>query len=106
MNELWKRILFSVGIAALAGCAGSQSALDPAGVQATRIGRLWWLFLGITAVIYLLVMLFTLVPLGRARLAAAQMKSDPPILSPDAKKQRRMTMIVSGSLAITVLIML
>ena len=36
---------------------GIQSALAPAGVDADRIGRLWDIFLGVTAVVYVLVLL-------------------------------------------------
>jgi cytochrome c oxidase subunit 2 len=52
----------------LTGCRGAQSALDPAGPQAGRISHLWWEYFSITAVIYVLVMLFLILPLRRRRL--------------------------------------
>ena len=36
--------------------AGMQSALDPAGPQAARIGGLWWLIFGVCTAVYVLVM--------------------------------------------------
>lgn len=46
---------------------GIQSALEPAGIQAERIGDLWNLFLVVTAVVYVLVMFFLLLALVRRR---------------------------------------
>jgi cytochrome c oxidase subunit II len=39
----------------LAGCRGSQSALDPAGHQAQAIANHWWFFLIVCTVVYVLV---------------------------------------------------
>jgi cytochrome c oxidase subunit 2 len=46
---------------------GIQSALEPAGVQAEQIARLWDIFLGVAAVVWVLVMLFTIAALLRRR---------------------------------------
>jgi len=47
--------------------SGIQSALEPAGMQAEKIGRLWNLFLGVSVVVWVLVMLFLLAALLRRR---------------------------------------
>jgi cytochrome c oxidase subunit II len=46
---------------------GIQSALEPAGAQAEKIGDLWNLFLGVTSVVYVLVLLFLVIALFRRR---------------------------------------
>src|SRR4051812_4630917 len=100
MRQKLPAILF----AALTGCAGSQSALDPAGVQASRISKLWWLFFSVCAVVYVVVMLFLLLPVSRGRSAGTSPEEDAPILKADARRQKRMEWVVSSSLALTVLI--
>src|SRR4051794_29720110 len=44
-----------------------QSALDPAGVQAHSISKLWWGFFWVTAVVYVLVIAFMFVAIARRR---------------------------------------
>lgn len=51
----------------LAGCQGVQSALDPAAVPAMRISWLWWLFLGVLAAVYVLVLVLLAVAVWRPR---------------------------------------
>ncbi|MFL6248900.1 MAG: cytochrome c oxidase subunit II [Thermoanaerobaculia bacterium] len=46
---------------------GLQSALEPAGVHAEKIGRLWDIFLAVSVVVYVLVLVFLLVALFRRR---------------------------------------
>ena len=50
-----------------AGCAGLQSALHPAGPQATHISHLWWLMLWICTAVFGLVMGFLLYAVFRPR---------------------------------------
>ena len=49
--------------------SGIQSALEPAGAHAARIGRLWDVFLIISAVVWLLVMIALFIALARRRAA-------------------------------------
>jgi cytochrome c oxidase subunit 2 len=51
----WRARAASLGPLALAGCAGSQSALDPAGRGAEQIAELFWWMAGGAAVVWLLV---------------------------------------------------
>jgi cytochrome c oxidase subunit II len=98
------RILSSAALLLIAsGCAGNQSALDPAGSQASRISSLWWLFFGITAVVYLIVLILTLWPAG-LRKSEVPIRDDRPVLKPDEKRNRRFTMIVAGGIGITAVI--
>lgn len=39
----------------LGACRGVQSALDPAGIQAARVERLWWFLIVVSTVVFLLV---------------------------------------------------
>jgi cytochrome c oxidase subunit II len=50
-----------------AGCGGIQSALDPAGPGAARIGDVWWLMLTVCTAVFALVMLMLLWALARRR---------------------------------------
>ena len=50
-----------------AGCGGNQSALDPAGPGAARIGELWWLMLLVCAAVWAAVMAALLWAIARRR---------------------------------------
>jgi cytochrome c oxidase subunit II len=71
---------------------GIQSALEPAGIQAERIASLWDLFLIVSAVVYVLVLLFLFAALFRRR----------PLVMP-AGASPRVRMAVSIATGLTVL---
>ena len=48
--------MLALACAALAGCTGQLSALDPSGPAAAAIARLWWVMLAGSAVLFALVM--------------------------------------------------
>jgi cytochrome c oxidase subunit 2 len=79
----------------LAMLRGVQSALEPAGIQAERIARLWDVFLGVSVVVYAVVLAF---------LAAALLRRRPEIV-PNAVPPR-VRSAVSSAVGITVLILL
>ncbi|MFL5328517.1 MAG: cytochrome c oxidase subunit II [Gemmataceae bacterium] len=89
------------GWAALAllmtSCAGPQSSLDPAGVQASRIHHLWWLFVGISLFVYVAVL---------AVLAWGSRRRSPspptPVIRPDATTERKLKLTVSSAMAFSV----
>jgi cytochrome c oxidase subunit II len=83
------------------GCSGNQSSLNPAGEQANSIGHLWWIFCGVMSVIYVLVLLFAVIAVSRRK-----REPDLPILSPDPKSERRLTIALGGFVGITVAILL
>src|SRR5215210_3772719 len=88
-------LLFAASL--LSGCAGVQSALDPAGPQSQRIGNLWWLMFWVCSVIFVLVMgaLWHAVRRGRGREAS---DSTPPT-------EQRITKIIAGALAVSAVIL-
>lgn len=95
--------LFVLLAAATAGCEGSQSALDPAGVQSGRISDLWWLYVAVTGVVYVLVLLVILAALARR---GPRQVSDPPDVKPDRSRERRKAAVVAGAVLTTALILL
>jgi cytochrome c oxidase subunit 2 len=99
-----RAILFAGMTLVFHGCTGSQSALDAAGVQASTIAKLWWLFFVVCAAVYVAVMIFLLLPLRNRRSAAGVIHSDLPILKPKAEQQKSLAWVVSGCLALTALI--
>ena len=52
-----------------------QSVLHPAGVEAARIAREWWIFLGVCTVVWLIVAAVTLLALAKGRRAASSADS-------------------------------
>jgi cytochrome c oxidase subunit 2 len=75
----------------------AQSSLDPAGPQAGRISRLWWLMLVVCSAVFILVMAALLYSLVRAR------QRNRVAAGPDAERQ--MTRVVSGATITTLVIL-
>jgi cytochrome c oxidase subunit 2 len=80
---------------------GNQSALNNAGVQAERLGSLWWLFLAITATVYVIVMSLLIFAFFRVRRAASG--SDPEIKA-DQRRDRKAGNIIKGAVGVTALV--
>jgi cytochrome c oxidase subunit 2 len=78
----------------------ASSALDPAGPQAAAASRLWWLFLGVTSVVYLIVVLMALLAVARRKEQAEEAP-----LKPDPRTEHRMHFVVGGAVGITILIL-
>lgn len=97
-----RRFLVLPALAALSGCTGWQSALDPAGPQARELSWLFWLFLAVLGIIWALVMIAVLFGLRRRRPADA----DP--LATDPRRERRTTAVIGvllGASLVTVLVL-
>ena len=62
-----KIVAVAVLIAALTGCGGWQSVLDPAGPQSGRIASLWWFFVWLLGAIYVIVIAATFFGVFRGR---------------------------------------
>lgn len=91
----------------MGGCAGVQSALDPAGPQAARISGLWWFMFWLSAVVFVAVLGATLLAVwrGRAQRPADEAEAMRPELQPEPERERRMTsvILVAGGLTIVAL---
>jgi cytochrome c oxidase subunit 2 len=88
----------------LSGCRGAQSALDPAGPQAGRISHLWWLMFYVCLAVFLLVSLAVLAAVFRRR-KGVENSSDAPDISPEPKREERMTRVVLVAVGITLAIL-
>jgi cytochrome c oxidase subunit 2 len=87
------------------GCAGVQSALDPAGPQAGRINGLWWLMFYTLSAVFLIVMCLLLVAAFRRRRPVSGDKTDVPDTKPDPARERRMSHTVMGGIGVTIVIL-
>lgn len=85
--------------------AAVQNVLAPAGVQAARIGQLWWWILAITAAVYLATMIALLAGVARARRAGPP-EADLPEMRPPAPRERRLGRWVAAATGLTVAILL
>src|SRR5215218_878894 len=80
-----------------AGCKGRQSMLDPAGIQAEEIFHLWWLYFGVSVVVYTIVVLLiaTAIALFARRRSTENNPPSPP------KLEWGKTLVVGGAVALT-----
>jgi cytochrome c oxidase subunit 2 len=85
---------------ALAGCAGEQSVLYPAGPNAAHLADLFWMFTAVCTTIWLLVAVALAGALLRRRRNASMEVS----LLSDPAGERRAGMVVAGATAATVVI--
>jgi len=85
----------------VSGCSGNQSSLNAAGDQANSISHLWWIFCAVMSVIYTLVVLFAVIAVSRRT-----GEPDTPILSPNPKGERRLTIALGGFVGVTAAILL
>jgi cytochrome c oxidase subunit 2 len=80
---------------------GLHSVLSPMGPQAERIGDLWWLMFWVCAVVMALVAFALLGAMIRSRRRKESEAPQP--IAPESR--RRMTLVVAGSVALTVLVL-
>ena len=87
---------------AFAACGGNQSALNAAGIQSERLDYLWWLFFIICAVVYLIVIAVLIAAFVRTKKVNADAEPD---LTPQPEREKRLSNIVKGAVAITVILL-
>ena len=114
-TRLWLkglRVLSAAFVCLFLTCCrgGIQSAIDPAGPQAGRISKLWWLMFYVCTVVFVLVIIVLLIAVIRSRskqskAAKVEKITDKPTLQPSKAEERNMTRTVQGAVAITVLIL-
>jgi cytochrome c oxidase subunit 2 len=76
---------------------GRHSALHAHGVEAARIGHLWWLMFWVCAAVFVLVMVATGIAITRPGLPGGSPGPIPP------EPRRRMTRVVAGAVGVTIL---
>ena len=89
----------------LSGCRGVQSALDPAGPQAGRIGGLWWLMLYTLTAVFIIVRAVLIAAAFRPRGADRGEAAHAPDAKPEPGRERRMSRAVIVSVAATVVVL-
>jgi cytochrome c oxidase subunit II len=97
------QLLPLVGYSLLSGCGGNQSALDPAGPGAARIGDIWWLMLFVCAAVFGLVMLMLLWAITHSGRRTVEATSE--AARPDPRRDRIMARVVGAAVAATVAIL-
>ena len=85
----------------LAGCSGSQSTLNPQGLEAERLANLFWLFTGVCGAIWVIVVIAMCAAIMRRREVAPA--HDPLFL--DDGQERRTTFVVGVLATLTALIL-
>ncbi|HKS28071.1 MAG TPA: cytochrome c oxidase subunit II [Pyrinomonadaceae bacterium] len=98
-------LLLAACCSLLSGCAGVQSAVDPAGPQAGSISGLWWLMLYTLSAVFVIVICFVLVAAFRRRRPLSGESADGPDTRPEAEQERRMSRTVIAGVALTILIL-
>jgi cytochrome c oxidase subunit 2 len=87
----------AVGLVLLAGCEGTQSVLDPAGIQADRVEGLWWFMLIVATTVFVLV-------IGALAFAVARRRSDRSLTPGEESRQsRRINAVIMAATGATVL---
>jgi cytochrome c oxidase subunit 2 len=79
---------------------GNQSVIDPAGVQAERLGSLWWVFFGICAAVYVLVTAAVLIAFFKRERSDSQTA---PELAPDPGREKRISNVIKACVGVTLL---
>jgi cytochrome c oxidase subunit II len=94
--------MMAFAIALVSGpLAGFQSALNPVGPGAQRAANLWLGILGVCIVVFVLVWMFLLRAISKGK----RYTEPPPVLHDTSASDRRAKKIVSGAVAITIVIL-
>jgi cytochrome c oxidase subunit 2 len=98
----WLAVVHAPLLPFLTGCEGSQSVLNPQGLQAIRLAKLFWIFTGVCGTIWVLVLIAMTIailkrPRGEYRLV------DPLVL--DAQGERTTAIVVGSLVSVTALIL-
>jgi cytochrome c oxidase subunit 2 len=87
-------------------CGGVHSALNPAGPQAGRISRLWWLMFYVCTAVFVIVIIALLVAVFRARRRQNKTDADDAShITPEPRSEQRKAKVVTGAIAATTIIL-
>jgi cytochrome c oxidase subunit 2 len=86
----------------LTGCGGPQSVLNPQGIQAIRLAKLFWIFTGVCGAVWILVLIAMMIAVSGIR---AEFRSLDPLVV-DAQGERTMTIVVGSLVTLTALILI
>jgi cytochrome c oxidase subunit 2 len=102
MKWRWNQLVVMLPLL-VAGCAGNHSALDPAGPQAGRISKLYWLYFGVCVFVWVAVAVVALV--GTFRRRVKDHGEQLTVERTEPARERRLGIIVSVLVGITVVIL-
>jgi cytochrome c oxidase subunit II len=85
--------------------AEMQSALDPAGTQASEISSLWWLYFWILIAIFILVLICICIAITRAGRKPVHSQPNEPPPEPSPTTDRRIFVVVTTCVAATVIVL-
>ena len=77
LSSFWG-VALCCGLLCLASCHGNQTSLNPKGLQAARIERLWWLMFSIVLAVYFVVLAWFAGAIFRSRTAQSLKEIPPP----------------------------
>jgi cytochrome c oxidase subunit 2 len=97
-------VLLPCALCLFTSCGGVQSALNPAGPQAARISRLWWLMFYVCTAVFVLVCLSIAAAVWHSRKKQEDV-ADASHIKPEARAEQRATRVVSGAVCITLIIL-
>jgi cytochrome c oxidase subunit 2 len=97
------RAALLVVLVSISGCGGMQSAINPAGPQADRLSKLWWLMFYVCAVVFIATIAAVLIAVKQR--AINSVVPAPPDLAPPAPAERHKRNVVIAALTITVAIL-
>jgi cytochrome c oxidase subunit 2 len=87
----------------LTGCGGSQSVLNPQGLQAERLAQLFWLFTGVCGAVWILVLIAMMIAIFR-KPRKGYRPVDPLVV--DAQGERRTAIVVGSLVTLTALMLI
>src|ERR1044072_6978616 len=92
--------LFPFSFLLLPLSSGVQSALNPAGPQAGRISRLWWLMLYVCAAVFVIVIITIFIAVYRSHTREDKAR-DAAHITPEPRSEQRMGKVVTGAVLVT-----
>jgi cytochrome c oxidase subunit 2 len=100
MRYATRLAIFAASVAV--SCGGRQSAVDAAGVQASQLEHLWWMFFYVTAAVYVMVMVVLLTAVFRRQRSN---ENDAPDKTTNTPRETRAANVVKAAVGVTVIVL-
>jgi cytochrome c oxidase subunit II len=105
LRRVMQLSVFGCLLAQASEAVAAQTPLAPASTEARQIESLWWIFTGVSVVVFCLVVLWLLLVLVRGRNIDAVTVADHPPIPPDTPGAKRMAKLVIGATVATVFVL-
>jgi cytochrome c oxidase subunit 2 len=106
--KLLRVALAAACVLSATGFDANQTVLAPAGPNAGGVSRLWWVFFPVLSAVYVVTMIVFVVSVMRGRAQRGEDADERDAAPPqkiEPERERRMTRVVAGATALTVLIL-